>query len=150
MSPEHLSWLNNYFKELYQTPILENNLNLEVENLSNGEAVLSAKIAEQHGNLYGYVHGGTLASIADVVMGVACTTWGKRVVTIDLNISFIKGAPIGSKLTAFGKVISNGNTIMRATAEIFNEQQELIVRSQASYFNTGDFNEKDYPQPAIS
>lgn len=149
MTQEHLSWIRNYLKEIYQTPILENFLELQVIELAEGKVIYSTKIIDKHSNLYGFVHGGTLASISDVAMGVSCITLGKRVVTIDMSISYIKNAPTGSTLTAVGEVISNGKTIMRAVGEIFNKQQ-LLVRSQASYFVTGDFCENDYPQPKIN
>ncbi|MGE5677399.1 MAG: PaaI family thioesterase, partial [Pseudomonadota bacterium] len=60
-------------------------------------------------------------------------------------ISYIKGAPSGSSLTATGQVISNGKTIMRSIGCIFDEQGQLLVSSQASYYVTGDFVEHDHP-----
>ena len=150
MTDKHLSWLREYYKEIYQTPILENFLGLEVVELAEGKSIFSAKTAEKHSNIYGAVHGGTLASISDIAMGGSCLTLGKRVVTIDMNVSYIKSAPAGSKLTAIGEVISNGKTIMRASCEIYDEQNQLLVRSQASYFVTGDFVENDYPQSAAT
>lgn len=145
MSKEHLSWIQNYFREIYQAPILENFLGLQIVELEEGKVKYSIKIIDKHSNLYGFVHGGTLASISDVAMGVSCAALGKRVVTIDMSISYIKNAPTGSTLTAVGEVISNGKTIMRATGQIFDEQHQLLVSSQASYYITGDFNENDYP-----
>lgn len=145
MSLEHLLWVRDYLEETYQTPILENFLELEVVELEEGKITYRTKIIDKHCNLYGFVHGGTLASISDVAMGVSCATLGKRVVTLDMNISYIKNVPVGSTLTAVGQVISNGKTIMRATGEIFNGEQ-LLVRSQASYFVTGDFCKDGYPQ----
>jgi uncharacterized protein (TIGR00369 family) len=147
MSVEHLLWVQNYLKETYQTPVLENFLGLEIVELTEGKVIYRTKVIDKHCNLYGFVHGGTFASIADVAMGVSCATLGKRVVTIDMSISYIKNVPAGSTLTAVGEVISNGNTIMRATGEIFNEQQQLLIKSQASYFVTGNFCKDDYPQP---
>lgn len=146
MHQEHLSWLHEYLKEIYQTPILENFLELEIDELAEGKVIYHTKIIDRHCNLYGFVHGGTLASISDIAMGISCVTLGKRVVTIDMSISYIKNSPVGSTLTAIGEVISNGKTIMRASCKIYNEQQQLLVRSQASYFVTGEFSEKDYPQ----
>jgi len=146
MSKEHLLWVRNYLKEIYQTPILENFLELQVVDIAEGKVNYRTKIIDKHCNIYGVVHGGTLASIADVVMGVSCVTLGNRVVTLDMSISYIKSVPTGSTITAVGEVISNGKTIMRAVSEIFNEQQELLVRAHASYFVTGDFCENDYPQ----
>ncbi|MGD0308454.1 MAG: PaaI family thioesterase [Acidobacteriota bacterium] len=146
MSQEHLSWVRKYFNKIYQTPILENFLKLQIVELEEGKIIYRTTVIDKHCNIYGFIHGGTLASISDVAMGVACITLGKRVVTIDMNISYIKNAPAGSTLTAIGKVISNGRTIMRVTGEIFNGQQ-LLVRSQASYFVTGNFCKSDYPHP---
>lgn len=146
MTEKHLSWLREYYKEIYQTSILENFLGLEVVELTEGKSSFSIKTAEKHSNIYGTVHGGTLASIADIAMGSSCLTLGKQVVTIDMNISYIKSAPSKSTLTTLGKVISNGKTIMRAVSEIFDEQGQLLVISQASYFVTGNFGEDDYPQ----
>lgn len=146
MSQEKVLWIQNYLKEIYQTPILENFLELEVVELSEGSSIYRTKIIDKHCNFYGFVHGGTLAAMSDVAMGVSCLSLGKRVVTIDMNISYIKNVPVGSTLTAVGKVISNGKTIMRAVGKIFNEQQ-LLVRAQASYYVIGDFCERDYPKP---
>lgn len=148
MTEEHFSWLHKYYEELYKNPILENFLGLKAVEISEGKSVFSMKTAEIHGNLYGTVHGGTLASVADIAMGSSCITLGKRVVTIDMSVSYIKSAPAGSTLTAIGRVISNGKTIMRATGEIYDDQDQLLVRSQASYFVTGDFGEDNHPEPA--
>jgi acyl-CoA thioesterase len=144
MSKEHLLWVKNYLKEIYQSPILENFLDLQIIEVEEGKVTYSTKIVDRHSNFYGFVHGGTLASISDIAMGVSCITLGKRVVTIDMSISYIKNAPTGSIITAVGEVISNGRTIMRAVGEIYHGQQ-LLVRSQASYFVTGDFVESDCP-----
>jgi len=144
MSKEHLLWLHNYLKEIYQTPILENFLELEVIEIAEGKVKYSTKIIDKHCNLYGFVHGGTLASISDVVMGVSCATMGKRIVTTDMSISYIKNVPAGSILTAVGEVISNGGTIMRTVGKIFDEEQQLLVSAHASYFVTGNFSENNY------
>lgn len=146
MSEEHLLWIRNYLKETYQTPVLENFLGLEVAEIAEGKIVYRTKVINEHCNMYGFVHGGTLASISDVAMGGSCITLGKRVVTIDMNISYIKNVPTGSILTAVGKVVSRGKTIMRAVCEIFDEQQQLLISSQASYFVTGKLYEDKHPQ----
>lgn len=141
MTQEYLSWLYEYFNRTNQTAILENFLELQVDDLQEGRSIYKTKTSEKHSNMYGTVHGGTLASICDIAMGASCITLGKRVVTIDMNISYIRSAPKGITLTAIGEVISRGKTIMRAVGQIFDDQGQLLVRSQASYFVTGDFPE---------
>ena len=142
MPQEHLNWMQSYIEKLCETPILENFLGLQFVRLEEGRVTLTALIEQKHCNLYGFVHGGTLSSISDIAMGVACMSQGKRVVTIDMSVSYIKNAPSGSELTAIGTVISSGRTIMRAVGEIYCGEQ-LLVRSQASYYVTGDFSEND-------
>ena len=145
MTKVNLAWLKNYLKDIYQTEILENFLDLQIIEIEKGSITYQIKIANKHSNMYGFIHGGTLASISDVAMGVSCITLGKKIVTIDMSTSYIKNAPTGSTVTATGKVISSGKTVMRAVCEIFCEQQ-LLVRSQASYFVIGNFCEEDYPE----
>lgn len=146
MTNENLMMLRNHLEKIYQTPIFENFLDLQIIEISEGEIIYQTKIIDKQCNVYGYVHGGILASIADVVMGVSCVTLGKRIVTTDMSISYIKNVQSGSTLTAVGKVISDGNNIMRAIGQIFDEQQQLLVQSQGSYFVIGDLQNEDYPR----
>ncbi len=143
MSQHYLEWLENYIKETYKTPILENFLGLEAVKIDDGKIIFKTKIIDKQCNMYGFIHGGTLASLSDIAMGMACITQGKRVVTIDMNISYIKNAPAGSTVTAVGSVISSGRTIMRSSGEIYDENNQLLVKSQASYFVTGEFKETE-------
>lgn len=143
MTQEYLSWLHGYYKETNQTLILENFLELQLDDLQEGKSIYKTKTSEKHCNMYGTVHGGTLASICDIAMGTSCITLGKRVVTIDMSVSYIKSAPKGSTLSAIGKVINHGKTIMHTVGEIFDEQGQLLVSSQASYYVTGDFRPED-------
>lgn len=145
MTQDYILRMQNYLKEIYHVPILENFLELQIDEITGGKAVYHMKIKDLHSNIYGFIHGGTLASVADIAMGVSCITLGKRVVTLDMNISYVKNAPTGSTITAVGEVISDGRTIMRTAGQIYHGQQ-LLARSQASYFVTGDFFEDDPPK----
>ena len=144
MSNERLLRIENYLREKYKMPSLENFLQLEIVKIDEGIVNYRAKIVDKHCNLYGVVHGGVLASIIDTVMGIACISLGKRVVTTDMSVSYIKNVTEGSTITAVGQVISNGKTIMRTVGQVFNEQQQILINSQGSYFVIGDFCEEDY------
>lgn len=141
---KHLAWVKDYFRKSARTDVLENFLGLRITTLGKGRAGCEMKALERHGNIYGTVHGGTLAAVADFAMGVACVTAGKRVVTIDMGVSYIKGAPAGTRLRAEGEVISAGRRIMRAEGRIY-AGRELLAKSQASYYVTGEFTAADHP-----
>ena len=135
---DYISWLKTYIEETYKTPILENFLDLQIQDIKKGEITYSCKIKDMHSRFYGFAHGGALASICDIAMGMSCITLDKLVVTIDMNISYIKNVRAGETIIAKGKVISEGKTIMRAIGEIYYNEQ-LLVKSQASYFIKGTF-----------
>ncbi len=142
---KHIDWVKEYFRKACGTPVLENFLGVTLDSAEEGKVSCRMKAAPAHGNIYGTVHGGTLAALADFAMGVACVTTGKRVVTIDMNISYIKGSPVDCGLRAEGQVVSAGRRIMRAEGRIYGGDQ-LLARTQASYYITGDFTAEDHPR----
>lgn len=144
---KHLDWVKDYFKKSAGTDVLERFLGLRITRLAAGRAACEMKALGKHANIYGTVHGGTLAAVSDFAMGVACVTTGRRVVTIDMSVSYIKSAPAGSRLTAVGEVVSAGKRIMRAEGKIYRGR-ELLARAQASYYVTGEFSAADHPLPS--
>jgi uncharacterized protein (TIGR00369 family) len=149
MNQEHLSWLQEHLKDIYQTPVLENFLGLHIEEINIGKVVLSMKILDNHRNMYGSLHGGVLSSISDIAMAISCITYGRRVVTCDLNVGYLRNVPFGGTLVASGQVIANGINLMRATCEILYKNQ-LLVNSHASYFVTGDYTIDDFKKMKLT
>ncbi len=141
-NPEYINWLKESFIKTFERPILESFLDIKLIDLEEGKSTFSCYVDDLHTNLFGIAHGGVLASICDTAMGSACVTYGKKLVTLDMSISYIKSAPKGSIIIAKAEVISIGNTIVRAEAKVYNNNHELLALSQASYFIKGDFSEK--------
>lgn len=68
-----------------------NCLGIKLEKAYQGHSLQTIEITlGKHTNLYGYIHGGVIMSIGDSCMGIACASLGKKVVTVDTNINFIK------------------------------------------------------------
>jgi 1,4-dihydroxy-2-naphthoyl-CoA hydrolase len=138
----NIEWLKNILMTIYDENPYINLLDISIDNLEDGRAELGMPVfAGKHTNLYNIAHGGALASLADTAMGVACATTGKRVVTLDMNMNFIKGAVPQAKLKAVGKVIHNGKSTMIAECEITDSQNELILKARGTFFITGVFTE---------
>jgi len=113
-------------------------LGVEIVDIKEGEVVVRLpEVKPEHTNSFGAGHGGALATLADTAMGQACTSTGKKSVTLELNINFIKSARAGNCLTATGKVVHNGNSTMIAEAEIRNEHDQLIAKSRGTFYITG-------------
>lgn len=135
-----MEWLTQYFTNLYDQNPYVNLLGMHIVKLEEGQALLSMLITpDKHTNLYQVAHGGALASLADTAMGIACATTGKQVVTLEMNMNFIKSAIPQSDLRAIGKVIHNGKSTLVAECDIFDQRGVLIAKGRGTFFVTGRF-----------
>ena len=136
-----MAWLTEYFTTIYDQNPYVNLLGMHITKLEEGQAVLSMSVTPNHTNLYNMVHGGALASLADTAMGIACATTGKKIVTLEMNMNFIKGAPPQSALTAIGKVVHNGKSTLVAECDIVDLHHVLIAKARGTFFVTGTFDD---------
>ena len=131
-------WLENQIKEIFKDNPLSTMMGIQISTLSDGEVTLSMQVdSEIHTNVYGIVHGGSLFTLVDSVMGVAGLTTGNLVVTSDINIRFITNSKKRNILTATGRIIHKGRDSLITEAEIRDKRQRLLVKAQGSYFIRG-------------
>jgi uncharacterized protein (TIGR00369 family) len=93
------------------------------------DALLST--AQHHRQQNEFVHGGVIATIADIAMGFAAFSLvpaNKGVVTSKLDIAYLRPAKNG-KLIAKATVIKQGNLLYYCEAEIImqHEKEEILV-----------------------
>lgn len=131
--------LENHLRSLYAENPFVNLLQMEITEMSEGNITLNMPIVNKHANLYKATHGGAIASLADTAMGLACATTGKKVVTLDMNLNYIRNVPIGDSLTAVANLIHNGGRTMVSETNIYNNENKLVVAARATFFVTGTF-----------
>jgi len=136
-----IKWLSKHLLDLYEQNSYVNLLEMNIVKLDEGYAELSMPIKNKHTNLYNIAHGGALASLADTSMGVACATAGKKVVTLEMNMNFIKSAVPKVILKGIGKVIHNGKSTMVVEGHILDGQDNIIATARGTFFVTGVFEE---------
>lgn len=130
----------NRLKELYNKNPHVRLLQMKLADIQEGAVVLLMPvIREVHGNLYGMVHGGALASLADTAMGVACASTGKRVVTLDMNINYTAAAGEGEMVTAAAKVIHGGKSTVVVECEMTDTAGRLLAKARGTFFVIGQF-----------
>ncbi|WP_094607201.1 Acyl-coenzyme A thioesterase PaaI [Sporomusa silvacetica DSM 10669] len=131
-------WLKNRIEEIFKDNPLSSMMDIHISALDVGEVTLTMPIASEiHTNVYGFVHGGSLFTLVDSVMGIAGLTTGNLVVTSDINIRFITNSKKGNMLTASGRIIHKGKDTIITEAEIRDKRQRLLVKAQGSYFIRG-------------
>lgn len=114
-------------------------LGINMVDLEDGAAELSLKVQKNAMNAYNITHGGALMTLADCAMGAACFTYRKQVVTLDVNINYLKSTPLGAELRCVAKVLHNGAQTMVTTCDIIDEAGNLQAQARATFFVVGKF-----------
>ena len=122
---EKLLKLNNYIREN----------GLHVTAISAQEIVMQGELTEKAKNLYGTVHGGFLFLMADSAAGILARADGRRYVTLDANIHFLRSADHGV-LTARGTVVRRGRTTCIVDIEITDEEKNMLAKSTVTMYCT--------------
>ena len=60
--------------------------------------------------------------------------YGKRVVTVDMTMNFLKGLREGERAIATSTILHHGRTTFMGEATITNEQGELMAKCSGTFF----------------
>jgi uncharacterized protein (TIGR00369 family) len=83
----------------------------------------------------GIAHGGVFAALLDAAQGMAAASvapQGSDVVTVQLNVNFIRTATLGERLTATAKVQHSGRRTAVTAAEIRTSSGQLAATASAT------------------
>jgi uncharacterized protein (TIGR00369 family) len=111
-------------------------IGIQVVSAEAGVAELTLVVDPYHMQSLGSVHGGVLATLIDSAIANAvysARSDGRRGVTVDLNVNFLKAVSQGS-LRAIARVELNGNSIMLGTCEVLNDAGERVALGKATFF----------------
>jgi uncharacterized protein (TIGR00369 family) len=108
---------------------------ISVEHATPGDVRLGWEARPDHRNLQGLVHGGVLATLVDIAMGLAVRTVvgpTRRHVTIHLDVHFLRPARPG-RLHAGGTVVRVGTHVGFAEGSVTDATGRLLVRASGTY-----------------
>ena len=93
---------------------------------------MRARARPEHVNNLGIAHGGLICTLLDVAMGTAarCTV-GLPVMTLDMQASFL--SPGRGELTAEGRVVRAGRSIVFCEAEVRSAEGELVAKASGLF-----------------
>lgn len=110
-----------------------------LERIDAGIVEARTTLSHIHHQQDGYVHGGVIATIADVAMGFASVTLiaeHQTVVTVDLMLSYLNAAT-GIELRSCAQIIRHGSTHSFARADIYvinsEQREQLVAIAQATF-----------------
>ncbi|MCQ2030878.1 PaaI family thioesterase [Stutzerimonas zhaodongensis] len=104
----------------------------ELTAYGSEHATLALELLPRHLNNASNMHGGVMATLMDVAMGL-CGTWEpdpaeRRVATtLSMNINFSKAAVAGSRVRAVARCRSSGHKVFMASCDLLDEKDRLIA-----------------------
>ena len=96
-------------------------------------------VQPKHSNRSGNLHGGAVATLADIAMGYGCAYSARpmlRLVTVSLSVDYIGSADLGDWIEARIDVIRTGRRVAFAQCDVWNGRKR-IARASASFLVVG-------------
>lgn len=116
----------------------ESYLGVKFGKYNDGYCDISLAIEDKHLNIGKSVHGGVINALCDIALSgaVTCTLTdtAKSVVTLQMNVNFLRAGMPGDTLTAYGEIIKRGRTICYVEGGIKNQDGKLIARASGDWF----------------
>ena len=102
--------------EIYSHNNFMQECGIYIVDMSCGSATVAVKVdPERHANLNGMAHGGLVATI------------GKRVVTSTIATDFIKGAPVGTTISATSRITHADDRLVTINIEVRDLDNDILV-----------------------
>ena len=111
--------------EIYSYNNFMQECGIYIVDMSCGSATVAVKV--DPANLNGNAHGGLVATLADNATGIAGATIGKRVVTSTLATDFIKGAPVGTTISATSHITHADDKLVTINIEVRDLDNDTLV-----------------------
>jgi uncharacterized protein (TIGR00369 family) len=110
-------------------------LGARLARVEAGEVDVELDVGPSHLNLFGTLHGGLVATLADTATGLAMLTSldpGTTHVTTSLSVTFLAPGRAGT-VTARGHVVKGGRRFGYAEADVVDAEGGLLARAAATF-----------------
>lgn len=109
-------------------------LEMELLEAEQGYARGRIPVKEEIMNMYGSVHGGASYALADTIGGIAATTYGNYVLTVDGKMNYLLQIKDTQYLYCEAKVVRQGNTIGVYQITFTNDAKDVVATADFTYF----------------
>jgi phenylacetic acid degradation protein PaaD len=99
-------------------------------------------------NVHGFVHGGALFALADTAFEVACNSYGRVCVGLDVSIHYAAPTQAGETLVAEASELSRSRRVASYRVEVAGEDGRPRCTALAVAFRTGRWHLGEESWPA--
>ncbi|MGD0402480.1 MAG: PaaI family thioesterase [Candidatus Acidiferrales bacterium] len=107
-----------------------------IDKAERGKVTIRMPVEEFHKQVYGVVHGGVLAALADTAGGLAtymdCPR-GTRVATVEMKINFLEAVEAGT-VFAEAEVVRRGRHIAVVDCDVRDDRGRLVAKALMTFF----------------
>jgi acyl-CoA thioesterase len=124
-----------YLKDLLNSSPYYKHIKMELTGFTENGCLMKMEVGKEHANIYGNVHGGAIASLADSACGLSLIIRlheGEFAVTQTLVVNYLKPVPIGT-MTAKGWIVHRGKTTAMLEAHLYSESGDLVAHAQTTH-----------------
>lgn len=108
---------------------------IRVASVDEEKSVLTADVTPENSNIWGGVHGGFLYAMADTAAGAfARIKYGRRNVTLNGSINYLRSAAHAKMLTAICREVKVGGHVGFFEVNITDEEECLIARAEVNMY----------------
>lgn len=139
LTPQKLNQLleKNPFAQLLEKNPFAQLLGMELLEVREGYAYGRMRMDEHFTNIYGGMHGGCAYALADTLAGLAASTYGNYVTTIDGKMNYLEAVKDTGYVYGEAEVQRQGGRIGVYTVKLMDENQKVLVTADFTYYRTG-------------
>ena len=102
---------------------------LEVVRVGSGEVSCRMHVTPGHANAFNTLHGGCVGLLVDVVgtMALLSSDPTRPGVSVELNVSFLRPAPVDSVVRIDGKMLKSGKRLGYTEVSLMTEDGQLLA-----------------------
>jgi len=114
-------------------------LNGKLIAAEEGSVEVEFVVREEMTNPAKILHGGTIASMLDDVMGMTVFMLGREsfYTTVNLNVDYLLPAKVGDTILAKSKIIRAGKTVINIECAIYNIDKKIVAKCSSNMVVTG-------------
>ena len=123
-------------QERIRTSNTARQLGFVIDKAERGKVTLRMPVEALHKQVYGVVHGGVLAALADTAGGLAtymACPRGTRVATVEMKINFLEAVEAGT-VFAEAEVVRRGRHIAVVDCDVRDDRGRLVAKALMTFF----------------
>ncbi len=130
-----MSELKEQALKIFRSVPYINLLKMKLADIESGEAILELEIRDELKQPQSLLHGGAISSLIDTATAFAAATMleeGENAFTSNLTVHFLRSVREG-KVRCKAKVIKDGKRLITVSAEVTNDNGELVATGITTY-----------------